>query len=162
MAYSRCRCRALGFQVDLLSAAVAHEKGGFGPDFAHLTLLVHLEQDWLGFHGLWRILSPAITRGLAGLTQQQSGGSYRLEREGEFWIYQEWDGAWKPAYLFRVQPHDLRDFAVMCHYHQTSPASHFTQQRVFSRATPSGRITLSDQHLITTSDGEQTERVLTD
>jgi N-hydroxyarylamine O-acetyltransferase len=47
MAYSRCRCRALGFQVDLLSAAVAHEKGGFVPDFAHLTLLVHLEQDWL-------------------------------------------------------------------------------------------------------------------
>ena len=38
---------ALGFQVDLLSAAVARETGGFGPDFDHLTLLVHLEQDWL-------------------------------------------------------------------------------------------------------------------
>jgi N-acetyltransferase len=47
MAYSRCRCRALGFQVDLLSAAVARETGGFGPEFDHLTLLVHLEQDWL-------------------------------------------------------------------------------------------------------------------
>ncbi len=47
MAYSRCRCHALGFQVDLLSAAVARETGGFGPDFDHLTLLVHLEQDWL-------------------------------------------------------------------------------------------------------------------
>jgi N-hydroxyarylamine O-acetyltransferase len=53
--------RALGFQVDLLSAAVARETGGFGPEFDHLTLLVHLEQDWLGFCGLWRILSPAIT-----------------------------------------------------------------------------------------------------
>ena len=39
--------RALGFQVDLLSASVARETGGFGPDFDHLTLLVHLEQDWL-------------------------------------------------------------------------------------------------------------------
>ena len=32
--------RALGFQVDLLSAAVARSTGGFGPDFDHLTLRV--------------------------------------------------------------------------------------------------------------------------
>jgi N-hydroxyarylamine O-acetyltransferase len=98
----------------------------------------------------------------AGLTQQQSGGSYRLERKDEFWIYQEWDDAWKPAYRFRVQPHALRDFAAMCHYHQTSPDSHFTQLRVCTLPTRSGRITLSDQRLITTRNGERTERVLTD
>lgn len=39
--------RTLGFQVDMLSAAAARSTGGFGPDFDHLTLLVHLEQDWL-------------------------------------------------------------------------------------------------------------------
>ena len=161
MAYLRCRCRALGFQVDLLSASVARETGGFGPDFDHLTLLVHLDQDWLADVGFGESFRQPL-RLQAGLTQQQSGGSYRLEREGGFWIYQELDDAWKPAYRFLVQPHALRDFASMCHYHQTSPQSSFTQQRVCTLPTPSGRITLSDQRLITTSNGERTERVLTD
>jgi N-hydroxyarylamine O-acetyltransferase len=153
--------RALGFQVDLLSAAVVRETGGFGPDFDHLTLLVHLEQDWLADVGLGESFRQPL-RLQAGLTQRQSDGSYRLEYEGGFWIYQEWDDAWKPAHRFLVQPHALHDFAAMCHYHQTSPQSTFTQQRVCTLPTPSGRITLSDQRLITNSNGERTERVLTD
>lgn len=153
--------RALGFQVDLLSAAVARSTGGFGPDFDHLTLLVHLEQDWLadvGFGDSFR--QPLRLQG--GLTQKQAGGSYRLEREGESWVYLVWDGAWTPAYRFHVQPRALRDFAAMCRYHQTSPQSTFTQKRVCSLPTRSGRITLSDEILITTSEGERTERVLTE
>src|SRR5579885_83719 len=39
--------RAPGFQVDMLSAGVARSSGGFGPEFDHMTLLVHLEEDWL-------------------------------------------------------------------------------------------------------------------
>jgi len=77
-------------------------------------------------------------------------------------LLQGWDDTWKPAHRFHVQPHALRDFAAMCHYHQTSPQSTFTQQQVSTLPTPSGRITLSDQRLITTRDGERKERVLTD
>ena len=153
--------RALGFQVDMLSAAVAHSTGGFGPEFDHLTLLVHLEEDWLADVGFGEAFRQPL-RLQAGLTQPQDGGSYRLEREGASWIYQEWDGAWKPSYRFTLQPHALTDFAAMCHYQQTSPESHFTQQRICSLATHPGRITLNDQRLITTSAGERTERLLTD
>ena len=98
----------------------------------------------------------------ASLVQAQDGGSYRLERDAGAWIYQEWDGSWKPAYRFTLQPHVLGDFADMCRYQQTSPESHFTQKRVCSLAKRSGRITLSDQLLITTIDGERAERLLTD
>ena len=153
--------RALGFQVDLLSAAVARSTGGVGPEFDHLTLLVHLEQDWLVDVGFGESFRKPL-RMQAGPTQQQNGESYRLEREGEAWVYLVWDGAWTPAYRFHMQPHALRDFAAMCRYHQTSPQSTFTQKRVCSLATCSGRITLSDELLITTSDGERTERVLTE
>ena len=45
----------------------------------------------------------------------------------------------------------------MCSYHQTSPASHFTQQRVCSIATTSGRITLTDETLIITAGGVRKE-----
>lgn len=48
----------------------------------------------------------------------------------------------------------------MCRYHQTSPESHFTQKRICSRATESGRITLSEMRLIDTKDGEHHERVV--
>jgi N-hydroxyarylamine O-acetyltransferase len=48
----------------------------------------------------------------------------------------------------------------MCHYHQTSPESPFTRKRVCSRATASGRITLSDRMLIITREGKREERLL--
>ena len=50
----------------------------------------------------------------------------------------------------------------MCHYHQTSPRSHFTQRRLCSLATPDGRVTLSGMRLITTQSGERQERELAD
>ena len=50
----------------------------------------------------------------------------------------------------------------MCLYHQTSPQSHFLQKRVCTLATPTGRITLSDMRLITTTAGNgREEEVLT-
>lgn len=153
--------RALGFRVDMLSAAVANANGGFGPEFDHLTLLVHLEQDWLADVGFGESFRQPLWM-QTGVAQWQDGGSYRLEREGAYWIYQDWNGIWKPAYRFTLQQHELSDFAAMCHYQQTSPESHFTRQRVCSLAKPSGRITLSDQRLITTINGERTERLLTD
>jgi N-hydroxyarylamine O-acetyltransferase len=67
--------------------------------------------------------------------------------------------------LYAQQPRLLNsyaDYAEMCHYHQTSPHSHFTSARICSRATPQGRITLSERRLLTTSEkGEREERTLT-
>lgn len=153
--------RTLGFQVDMLSATVANSTGGFGQEFDHLTLMVHLEEEWLADVGFGESFRQPL-RMQAALAQPQDRSKYRLEREGVFWIYQEWDGAWKPAYRFTLQPHELSDFAAMCRYQQTSPESHFTQKRVCSLAKRSGRITLSDQRLMTTIDGERTERLLPD
>lgn len=152
---------ALGFRVEMLSAGVAHSTGGFGPEFDHLTLLVHLEEDWLADVGFGKSFRQPL-RLQTALDQQQNEGCYRLEREGAFWIYQEQSGGWKPQYRFTLQPHALSDFTAMCHYQQTSPQSHFTQQRICSLAKPSGRITLSDQLLITTIAGKRTERLLTE
>jgi N-hydroxyarylamine O-acetyltransferase len=48
----------------------------------------------------------------------------------------------------------------MCRYHQTSPDSHFTQKRLCSRATPEGRVTISDHRLITNARGSRDEKEL--
>jgi N-hydroxyarylamine O-acetyltransferase len=50
----------------------------------------------------------------------------------------------------------------MCHYHQTSSLSHFTQKRVCSMVTEKGRITISGNILKKTENGSVTETSLTD
>src|ERR1051325_11613732 len=39
--------RAMGFDVAMLGAGVAHATGGFGPIFDHMALMVTLEERWL-------------------------------------------------------------------------------------------------------------------
>ncbi len=45
----------------------------------------------------------------------------------------------------------LQHFEGMCHYHQTSPHSHFTQGKNCTIATPEGRKTLSDGKFVATN-----------
>ncbi len=44
----------------------------------------------------------------------------------------------------------MAQFSEMCLYHQTSPDSSFTQKKVCSIATATGRITVTDNKLIVT------------
>lgn len=159
----------LGFQVTLLSAGVASDDGSFSPEFDHLTLLIqHLSgSDWLADVGFGdSFLRPL--RFEAEIEQVDADGkAYRLQKkydgqtQGDYWIMQQFnDATWQPQYRFTLQPHALADFTARCIYQQTSPESHFTQKRICSLATPTGRITLSDLRLITTIHGERKERVL--
>jgi N-acetyltransferase/Oxidoreductase family, NAD-binding Rossmann fold len=68
--------------------------------------------------------------------------------------------SWRLQYDFSLLPRHLSAFAGMCWYHQTSPDSHFTRNRVYSLATPNGRVTLSGIRLIVTSNGRKEEQVL--
>jgi N-hydroxyarylamine O-acetyltransferase len=149
--------RELGFRVELLSAGVANKSGAFNPDFDHLTLLVHLEEDWLADVGFGESFRQPL-RLLPALTQEQEWGRYRLLRDGEDWLFEEWHDTWKPSYRFTLQSRPLSDFSARCLYHQTSPESGFTQHSTCSLATSYGRITLSDMRLITTRYGVREER----
>jgi N-hydroxyarylamine O-acetyltransferase len=94
--------------------------------------------------------------------QVQPWGVYRLTRDRDDWIYESRDAAqsWRAQYRFTLQPRRLSDFAEMCHHQQTSPQSHFTQKRICSLATPSGRISVSGTRLILTENGQREERAL--
>jgi N-hydroxyarylamine O-acetyltransferase len=154
--------RALGFQVTLLSARVARANDDEGPDFDHLALRVDLEDPWLADVGFGEsFLEPLLLE--AGRDQRDPTGTYRLLAQGERLRLEKLlpDVSWKPQYSFSLQPRRLDEFAGMCHYHQTSPDSSFTQKRICTLATPDGRITLSEMKLITTSKGEREERSLT-
>lgn len=155
--------RALGYEVVMLSAEVANAEGGFGPDFDHMTLMVTLEQRWLvdvGFGDSFREPLLLDERG----EQVQDDRAYRIHPGGHYLILmqREDEGEWKAQYRFTLRPHEYADYAEMCHYHQTSPQSHFTKGRLCSRATTEGRVTLSGMRFIKTSkNGGRQEQTLT-
>ncbi|HJX29731.1 MAG TPA: arylamine N-acetyltransferase [Thermoanaerobaculia bacterium] len=154
--------RALGFQVDLLSAGVRRIKGGFGPEFDHLALAVTLAERWLADVGFGDSFREPLLLDERG-EQARGDQVYRLDEDGDHLILmqrQGTEGAWERQYRFSLQPHELGEYEEMCRYHQTSPESHFTQKRVCTLATPDGRVTLSDLRLITTRNGVRQERML--
>jgi N-hydroxyarylamine O-acetyltransferase len=156
---------ALRFKVTLLSARVPRGEAGDGPEFDHLALGVGLEEPWLADVGFGdSFLEPL--RLTPGIEQEQVAGRFRIQprSHGEL-VMQRWDassGGWKAQYVFTLQPRVLSDFAGMCHYHQTSSESHFTQKRICSLATPEGRITLSDCTFIVTRKRKREERSVTE
>ena len=153
--------RALGFRVTFLSARVARANGGEGPEFDHLTLRIDIEQPWLADVGFGDSFIEPL-RLSAGIEQPDPAGVFRLIEDGDRWYMQKKaaDGNWKAQYSFSLQERGLQEFAGMCHHHQTSPESSFTQNRICSRATPQGRITLSEMKLIATDNGQRTETIL--
>ena len=156
--------RELGFSVTLLSARVARDDGSLGPEFDHLTLRVDLKQPWLADVGFGdSFLDPLLLEDES--EQQQAGRTYRVTSHPnstarEYALEGMKKGDWTKKYVFTLQPRVLSDFAGMCDYHQTSPESHFTQQRICSLAKPEGRVTLTDDKLIETRAGVRLETVL--
>jgi N-hydroxyarylamine O-acetyltransferase len=152
--------RELGFRVTLLSARVSGGDGNDGREFDHLTLRVELEQDWLADVGFGDSFVEPL-RLEPGLEQERFGRRYRLSSaNGELCLEMNADEVWKKQYTFTLRPRELSEFGGMCHYHQTSPDSHFTRKRVCSLATSEGRITVSGNKLIETRRGVREECVL--
>jgi len=144
--------RALGFEVAMLGAGVAHATGGFGPIFDHMALMVTLNERFLVDVGFGEsFLEPLLLDTRAD--QQQGTRSFRLiEQDDHLVLLRRNDGEdWQPQYHFTLQPYTFSDYEEMCRFHQTSPDSHFTKGLICSRATADGRITLSDMRFITTS-----------
>ena len=152
---------AVGFRVRLLSARVANEEGIASQEFDHLALRVDLENAWLSDVGFGdNFLEPLQL--VSHIEPQDTVGSFRLIDAGERWRLErrQPDASWRLQYDFTLRPRQLSEFAGMCRYHQTSPDSHFTRNRVCSLAKSNGRVTLSGMSLITTANGRKEEQVL--
>lgn len=159
--------RQLGFKVTMLSARVANKKGEFGPEFDHMTLVVTAPdkpgERWLADVGFGDCFNEPLLLDVR-TAQHQGARSYRIDaREDHLMLLQkENDGDWVAQYRFTLEPHEYADYAEMCHYHQTSPESHFTKAPVCTRITHEGRITLSGKRFISTTAGVREEREVLD
>jgi len=153
--------RTLGFKVTLLSARVPRDNDRDGPEFDHLALRVDLDEPWLADVGFGDSFVEPL-RLQAALEQPQSSRRFRITEAHDLLRVEmaEAGGSWKRQYSFTLVPRQLGDFAPMCHYHQVSPESPFTRNRVCSLATADGRITLARRRLIVTRHGKKEESLL--
>jgi len=147
----------LGYRVTMLSGRVFHGDQS-GPEFDHMVLLVDLGERWIADVGF----GDSFLEPLRLSTEEQYDASYRLIESGPDWILQRnaTESGWVSQYAFSLTPRQLADFGPMCDYQQTSPDSVFTRKSVCSIATASGRVTLSNNRLITTTAGHREERVV--
>ena len=135
---------SLRFKVDMLSARVFNsQKKEFGPEFDHMTLLVHLNKNFLvdvGFGDSFRVPIEIP----AGEIHDVSG-HYMIKRgDNSLELCLEKDNNWVPQYSFTLSPKKLADYKDMCDFQQDSPVSHFRTRMVCTIATERGRITLSN------------------
>ncbi len=148
----------LGFKVDILSARVFnHERKDLGPEFDHMTLLAHLEKDYLvdvGFGDSFRMPLEFPNGELRDVS-----GHYKISviNENEYNLRRKESYDWKLQYKFSITPRTLADFEEMCEYQQTFPESIFRNRMVCTIATQTGRITLSNSSLTVTDNGIKTK-----
>ena len=154
--------RTLGFEVDMLSAGVANDQGVFSPDFDHMTLLVTLDERWLVDVGFGdSFVEPLLFE--PGREDVQRGASYRIVPDEKRFVLEKAapGDQWKAEYRFALTPYQFSDYLARCEYLQTSPDSHFTQNRICSLLTDNGRISVSDTRFIVSENGVRRERVVT-
>ncbi|CAI1620182.1 arylamine N-acetyltransferase family protein [Serratia plymuthica] len=153
----------IGFNVQFISGEIRARDGSFGAPFDHMALKVELDQPYLVDVGFGdSFLTPLkIT---TTEQQPQTSGTFHLEQEGEVYYLERRNGDnrshAKTLYRFTLQAREPSEFDGMCHYHSTSPQSHFTQRLVCSRPTENGRVTLSENKLIITEDHQRHESTL--
>ncbi len=151
---------AIGFRVTMLSARMALD-GRLGPEFDHMVLQVDLETPYLVDVGNGESCRAPLRFDGANESSAE-GKSYRVESRGDglALIFREAAGDWRPRFVFDTTPRRRDEFAEMCRYHQTSPDSIFTQQRLVTLATSEGRLTLVDRRFTRTGGDRPQERQL--
>ena len=151
--------RQLGYTVDMLSARVYNAEGITGQEFDHMTLLVHLDKDYLVDVGFGDSFRKPIE--MPDGSVEDVSGKYRIKSNPEIQsgllLERFVESEWKPLYQFTTIPRELSDFEDINRYHQTSHESHFTQRSICTIATETGRISLSDEFL-TVTEGQERQK----
>jgi N-hydroxyarylamine O-acetyltransferase len=153
--------REIGFRLDVIGARVLSD-GRLSAPMSHMTLIVHLDEDWIadvGFGG--RIIEPLRLRDTGD--QIVDGRRFNVENDGDHWFVTCTEEGTPPGtYVFVAQPRAFDEFHDVCTWLQTSPDSRFTHGDIVSLARPEGRVTLAGGRFIVMHKGERTERAVSD
>ena len=150
---------ALGFTAKRISARVYNSQKGYGQEFDHFAILVAIDgNEYLADVGFGEFtFAPLLLEEVT--LQKDARGIFRIDKydEAYFRVNKIDNEIASPEYIFTTQERAFSEYESMCNYHQTSPASHFTQKRLITIPTASGRITITGNTLKITEKTNVTE-----
>lgn len=155
-----------GYDVKYVSAGVINKEGSFSPDFDHMALLVEIEKvKYLADVGFGDSFIEPLKFNPEEI-QKDTAGYFKISESNEkgfYILFRSEEGKnFNPQYKFSVVPRRLEEYETMCEFNQTSPESSFTQKVICSKATETGRISLSDLKLIMTENGVKKQTEITE
>ena len=141
-----------GYESKRISARVSDGKGDFGQEFDHLAIITRIEdEDYLVDVGFGDFIAEPI-KFILDIEQIDTNGTFLIKKFDEiyFEVVKKNDESFISQYIFTLEKRDLSEFEKMCLFQQTSPDSHFTQNKVCSLMCIDGRKTLTDKKFMTT------------
>ena len=155
--------RSIGLDVKMISARVFDQgQQIFSPEFDHLAIIAKINSvDYLADAGFGEFAFTPL-KVEPDTIQNDERGNFRIERHDNSYykVVKRAGEAWVPEYMFTLTKRDLSEFEDMCRYNQTSPLSHFTQNKFCSLATEKGRITVTAKKIKITVGDSITEMLL--
>jgi len=138
--------QALGFQVQCLLARVLDGFSTLRPRSHQLLLVTVEDEPWIADVGFGRNSLRAPLRLTSGVVDQQGPDTFRLWSEaGQTFVLQNLlEGHWHDLYAFTLEPFLPVDYLPLNHWHSTSPHSQFTQRKICTVPTATGRIVAVD------------------
>jgi len=152
----------LGFQVKRISAQVYGSNNTFGKPYDHTAIIAKIDsKEYLVDVGFGKFTFEPLKFEL-DLVQTDGYNFFKITKLNHRFhvvMIQEDDGNWKYGYKFTKKHREVKEYIPMCNWLQTSPESHFTQQKRITIPTKNGgRITLADEVLKITKGKKVTEK----
>ena len=162
----------LGYDVHFVSATVLRATGKWAKPNTHAALVVILDQPYLVDVG-FGAATPRLPVPLNEQEKSDVAATYSIKKyDGEqlahhastdilFDLIRKSSSEERILYRFNSEPKVFDDFHEGSVFNQVSKDSSFTHTDVVTRATPTGRISLSDQTLTIYENGVQEKTELT-
>ncbi|SMO59497.1 N-hydroxyarylamine O-acetyltransferase [Saccharicrinis carchari] len=155
---------ALNFEARQISARVYNKEKGYGKEFDHMAIIVRIDDnEYLTDVGFGDFTFEPLKIDI-GKIQYDERGTYLVDKYNDtyFSVNKTEKGKTTPKYIFQTSGRNFKEFQEMCAYHQTSPESNFTRNRLISLPTTNGRITISGNNLKINASDSTTEHEIKD
>lgn len=153
---------ALGFDAIIISARIFSKEKVYAPKFDHMAIIVNLDdKKYLVDVGFGEFTFEPLQI-ILGPRQKDARGDFCIsEYQDGYLQVNKFDNNKKtPQYIFKPIERELSDFEGMCQYHQSSPDSHFTKNRLITLPNENGRITISGNTLKLKENDKTTKIIL--
>ena len=153
----------LGYDAHLVSATVLRQTGKWAKPDTHAAIVVNLEEPYLVDVG-FGAACPRLPIPLNGNKKMDVSAEYSITKFDDrlYDLVFENNNEQRTLYRFTNEPKNLIDFHEGCVFNQVSIDSSFTHHDIVTKATTSGRITLSNQSLTIVENGVQKKFNLTE